>query len=125
MINPPSKHNLALVGSGITRDKTTLFFQKTFASNLLTFARLTGISYGTSTTPLLSSFLYIWDASKTLMSQTVVADNTFAIQALYNKSQNKTSILVFKKNVPIQTTTVAGLAIIKLTTNKGIINYSW
>ena len=106
-------------------NKTTLFFQKTFTSNLLTFARLTGISYGTTTTALPSSFLYVWDASKTLISQTVVADNTFAIQALYNKSQNKTTILVLKKNVPIQTITVTGLAIIKLTTNKGMVNYSW
>ena len=104
---------------------TVLNFQKTFANNLLTYARLTSISYNGVTTALPSSFLYVWDAQKTLVNQTVVADNAFAIEALYNKTQNKTTIIVLKKNVPIQTTTQTGLVLIKLTTNKGIIGYSW
>jgi len=104
---------------------TTLYFSKTFTNNLLTYARLTGINYGTSTMTFTSSFLYVWDVSNTLVSQTVVADNTFAIEALYNKTTNKTTIIVLKKNVPVQTTVVNGLAIIKLATNKGNISYSW
>ena len=106
-------------------NKTTLFFQKTFNGNILTYAKLTGISYGTSTTPLPSSFLYVWDATKTLISQTVVANSQFAIEALYDKKKDKTTIIVFKKNVLTQTTTLTGLRLIKLTTNKGVVSYSW
>jgi len=104
---------------------TTLYFNKTYTNNLLTYARLTGINYGTATIALPTSFLYVWNTSKTLVSQTVVADNIFAIEALYNKVTNKTTIIVLKKNTPIQTTTVTGLAVIKLTTSKGAISYSW
>jgi hypothetical protein len=109
-------------GSG---NKTTLFFQKQYSGSLLSYARLTGISYGTSAIALPSSFLYVWDSTKTPVSQTVVADKQFVIQAVYNKKTDKTTIIVLKKNVPIQTTTLTGLRLVKLTTSNGSVGYSW
>jgi len=44
---------------------------------------------------------------------------------LIKLTTHKTTTIVLKKNVPIQTTTITGLAVIKLTTSKGAINYSW
>lgn len=108
---------------------TTLVFQETFSGGFLTYAKLSSIQYGTTTLVALpSSFLYVWNTKLSppvLVSQTVVADKTFAVQALYDKSKNKTTVIVLKKSTPIQTTSVPGLAIIKLTTNKGAIHYSW
>jgi pimeloyl-ACP methyl ester carboxylesterase len=108
-----------------SENKTTLYFQKTFTGNILTYARLTGINYGTSTVSLPSSFVYIWDSSKTLISQTVVVDNNFGIEALYDKAKDRTTILVKKKGTAVQTVTLAGFRLVKLTTNKGSIGYSW
>jgi pimeloyl-ACP methyl ester carboxylesterase len=108
---------------------TKLNFQKTFSGNLLTFAKLSSVQYGTSTpVSLPSSFTYLWNPLSnppTLLSQTVIADNIFAIEAAYDKSKNKTTIIVKKKGAVIQTTTVTGLAIVKLTTKKGAVGYSW
>ena len=104
---------------------TKLFFQKQFSKNILTYARMTGINYGTSTISLPSSFLYAWDSSKTPVSQTVIADKKFAIHALYNKKKDKTTIIVLEKNKQIQKVVLSGLRLIKLTTNRGTIEYSW
>lgn len=108
---------------------TKLNFQRTLTKGFVTYARLVSIQYGTSTAKMLSSsFVYIWNTKANppiLTSQTVVVDKTFGVQALYDKAKNKTTIIVLKKNIPIQTTTVSGLAVIKLTTNKGVVGYSW
>ena len=104
---------------------TTLTFKKTYTGKFLSYAKLASIKYNTEPTVALpSSFTYIWDKTGVLISQTVVADSQFAIQALYNKKSNKTVIVVLKKNTPIQKTTMPGLAIIKLTTDKGGVDYS-
>ncbi len=57
--------------------------------------------------------------------ETVVAGKTFGIQATYDKAKNKTTIIVLKKGLKIQTQTVPGLVIIKLITNNGNITYGW
>jgi hypothetical protein len=122
MVNKSATTTIITDESG---NQTTLFFQKTFSGSILTYTKLTGINYGTSTIALPSSFLYVWDSSKILVSQTVVANNQFVIQALYDKKKDKTTIVVLKKNVPFQTTTLTGLRLIKLTTAKGSVGYSW
>lgn len=104
---------------------TTLFFKKSYTGNLLSYVRITGINYGTSTLPLLSSFVYIWDSSKNLVSQTVVVDKQFGIQALYDKKKGKTTIIVLKKNLPIKSQVLSGQRIVKLTTHSGGVSYSW
>ncbi len=107
-------------------NKTTLSFQKTYSGKLLTYAKLASVQYGASAPVVLpTSFAYFWDAKQVLVSQTVVADKQFVIQALYDKAKNKTSIVVLQKNIPIKVQTVSGLAVIKLTTNKGQIVYGW
>ncbi|MBX4192175.1 hypothetical protein KW798_01690, partial [Candidatus Parcubacteria bacterium] len=105
---------------------TKLTFSKTFNGKIVTLARMTSIKYdSTATTTLPSSFGYAWDTTQILVSQTVVADNQFAVQAIYDKVKNKTGILVLKKNVPFQTFSVNGLAVVKLSTNTGTVSYSW
>ena len=71
------------------------------------------------------SFLYVWDAKQVLVSQTVAVDGQFVIEALYDKAKNKTTIVTLKKGVPIQTQTVGGQAVVKLTTNKGAVGFGW
>ena len=105
---------------------TTLAFKKTYTGKYLSYARLSSIRYGIEApVPLPTSFAYIWDTAGTLVSQTLVVDNQFVVQALYDKKKNKTTLVVLKKNVPIQTSTVMGLAIVKLSTNKGQVSYGW
>lgn len=107
-------------------NKTTLTFSKTYSSKLLTYAKIVSVQYGSAAPiKLPTSFTYLWDSKQTLVSQTVIADNQFAIQALYDKAKNKTSIVVLQKNVPIKSQTVSGLAVIKLKTNKGQISFEW
>ena len=108
---------------------TTLTFQKTLNAGLLTLAKLVNIQYVTSLPIALpTSFAFIWNplvSPPTLLSQTVVVDTQFMLQALYDKQKNRTTIIVLKKDQQVQTIIVPGLAIIKLTINKGVINYSW
>lgn len=108
---------------------TKLFFQKTYTGKQLTYAKLTGVQYDAQPKVILpsSSFLYIWDTKLpvTLLSQTIAVDNTYLIQAKYDKSKNKTTIVVLKKNLSIQSQTYTGLKIVKLTTIKGVVGYSW
>jgi hypothetical protein len=108
---------------------TTLNFQKTYTGGILTYARLASVQYGTSTPiSLPTSFVYLWNpliSPPILLSQTVVVDSTFGIEAMYDKSKSKTTIIVKKKGTSMQNVTVSGLAIIKLTTNKGTVSYSW
>jgi hypothetical protein len=108
---------------------TKLFFTKTYNGKQLTYAKLTGVQYDSQPKITLpsSSFLYIWDNKipTTLLSQTIAVDGTYLIQATYDKAKNRTTIIVLKKSLPIQTQVFAGLKVVKLTTNKGVVGYSW
>jgi hypothetical protein len=108
---------------------TKLFFTKTYNGKQLTYAKLTGVQYDSQPEITLpsSSFLYIWDNKipTTLLSQTIAVDGTYLIQATYDKAKNRTTIIVLKKSLPIQTQVFAGLKVVKLTTNKGVVGYSW
>jgi hypothetical protein len=108
---------------------TKLFFTKTFSGKILTYAKLTGVQYDTAPKITLpsSSFLYVWDTRAPIvpLSQTIAVDGTYLLQASYYKKTNKTIIIVLKKNLPVQTTTFTGLRVVKLTTNKGVVVYSW
>ena len=108
---------------------TTLNFCKTYSGKVLTFAHLTSIQYGSAAPiSLPTSFLFVWNVFQTpppLVSQTVVVDPVYGIEALFNKSKNQTTVALLQRNQKIQTSTVSGLAIVKLTTNKGTIQYSW
>jgi pimeloyl-ACP methyl ester carboxylesterase len=107
---------------------TKLFFQKTFLRKLLTFAKLTGVQYDTATKVTLpsSSFVYLWNPlvnPPVLLGQTIVVNNTYAIEAIYDKRKNQTTVLLKKKGVQIQKQIFTGLRIVKLTTNKSVIGY--
>ncbi|MFA6077299.1 MAG: right-handed parallel beta-helix repeat-containing protein [Candidatus Paceibacterota bacterium] len=107
---------------------TKLFFQKTFLGKLLTFAKLTGVQYDTATKVTLpsSSFLYLWNPlvnPPILLSQTIVVNNIYGIEAVYNKKKNQTTILLKNKGVQIQKQIFTGLRIVKLTTNKSVVGY--
>lgn len=108
---------------------TTLFFQKSYAGKLLTYAKLTGVQYNNN--PVIavakSSFLYLWNPlvnPPVLLSQTIVVDDTFGIEAVYDKKKNQTTVFVKKKNVVLQKQVVTGLRIVTLTTSKGVMGYS-
>jgi hypothetical protein len=107
---------------------TKLFFAKTFSGKRLTAAKLIGIQYDTNPRIVLqsSSFVYLWDPKSptTLLSQTIAVNNTHLIQAVYDKSKNRTTIVVLKKSAPIKTQTYTGLRITQLTTTNGVIGYS-
>jgi hypothetical protein len=107
---------------------TKLFFTKTYTGKRLTYAKLTGIQYDSTSkiTLPVSSFVYLWDTKtpSTLLSQTIAVDGTYIIQAVYDKSKNKTTVLVLKKGIPIKTQTFAGLRIPKLTSSNGVVGYS-
>lgn len=117
--------SLVTDGAGHT---TKFFFTKTYSGKILTYAKLTGVQYDNQAKTILpsSSFLYIWDTKAPVvpLSQTIAVDGAYLLQATYDKKVNKTSVIVLKKNLPIQTTTYVGLKIVKLTTNKGVVGYS-
>jgi pimeloyl-ACP methyl ester carboxylesterase len=104
-------------------NKTTLFFQKTFASKRLTFARLTGVQYGNDPKISLpsSSFIYLWNP--TLVSQTVAVKKDFIIEAMYDKKKNQTTVFLKKKGEKVQKQTFVGLKVVKLVVNKGVVGY--
>ena len=107
---------------------TKLFFQKTFLGKLLTFAKLTGIQYDTAVKVTMpsSSFLYLWNPlvnPPVLLSQTIVVNNTYGIEAVYDKKKNQTTVLLKNKGVQIQKQIFTGLRIPKLTTNNSVIGY--
>jgi hypothetical protein len=45
------------------------------------------------------------------------------IEALYNKKKDQTTVLVKKKGTPMQKQVFAGLKVIKLVVNKGVVGY--
>jgi len=102
---------------------TVLFFQKTFALKRLTYAKLTGVQYGNDSKISLpsSSFIYLWNPA--LISQTVAVKKDVLIEAIYNKKQDQTTVLVKKKGVQTQKQIFTGLRILKLVINKGVIGY--
>ena len=107
---------------------TKLFFQKTYFGKLLTYAKLTGIQYDSAIKVTLpsSSFLYLWNIlanPQTLLSQTIVVNDTYGIEALFDAKKNVTTVLLKKKGVQIQSQTCSGLRIPKLTTGKGTVGY--
>jgi cell wall-associated NlpC family hydrolase len=109
---------------------TKLFFQKSYAGKLLTYAKLTGIQYNNSpvTTVAKSSFLYLWNPlvnPPVLLSQTIVVDDTFGIEAVYDKKKNQTTVFVKKKNVVLQKQVFTGLRTVTLTTTKGVMGYQF
>ncbi len=119
--------NITLIdGAGHT---TKLSFIKSYSGKLLTYAKLTGVQYDVLKKITLpsSSFLYIWDnkTPSTLLSQTITVDNNYLIQAMYDKVKNKTTIIVLKKNLPIQVKTFTGIETVKVTTLKGVVGYSF
>lgn len=107
---------------------TKLFFQKTFLGKSLTLAKLTGIQYNSDkkiTLPY-TSFIYLWNILKnpqTLISQTIVVDRTYVIEAVYDIKKNKTTVYLKKKGATIQKQIFTGLHVSKLTLNKGIVGY--
>ena len=103
---------------------TKLFFQKTYSGKILTYAKFTAIQYGNGSkivTPS-SSFLYVWLLNN-LVSQTIAVNDTYAIEALYEKTKNQTTVFLKKKGVQVQKQTFSGLRIPKLTTMKGTVSY--
>jgi hypothetical protein len=76
--------------------------------------------------PNFPSFVYLWDILKnpqTLLSQTIVVDNTYVIEAIYDVKKNETTVLLKKKGATIQKKVFTGLHISKLTLNKGVVGY--
>lgn len=108
---------------------TKLSFTKTYSGRRLTYAKLTGVQYDTEPKVTLpsTSFVYLWDAKtpSILLSQTIAIDKTSVIQAVYNKTTNKTTIIVLNKNIPIEVKTFSGLKIVRLLTDGGVVGYGW
>jgi len=107
---------------------TKLFFQKTFLGKLLTFAKLTGVQYNTAVKVTLpsSSFVYLWNPlvnPPILLSQTIVVNNTYGIEAVYDKKKKQTTVFLKKKGVQIEKQIFVGLRIPKLVMNNGTVGY--
>ncbi len=106
---------------------TKLLFQKTFTGKRLTYARLTGVKYdGASTKAVPSSFLYIWNIlvnPPVLLSQTIVVDKTYVIEALYDKKKNQTTVFLKKKGEMVEKQVFPGFHVITLTVNNGVVGY--
>lgn len=107
---------------------TKLFFQKTFLGKSLTLAKLTGVQYNNDNIINLpnSSFVYLWNILKspqTLLSQTIIVDKTYVIEALYDIKKNQTIVYLKKKGATIQKQVFTGLHVSKLTLEKGVVGY--
>jgi len=123
-----SKNGNTYMITDLSENVTKLFFQKTFAGKLLTFAKLTGIQYGTEPKISLpsSSFLYIWNPlarPPVLLSQTVTVKKDFLIHAAFNKQKNQTTVIVKERGKQIQKQVFTGLRIPKLVVNRGVVGY--
>jgi parallel beta-helix repeat protein len=118
-----SKSGNAYIITDSSGNKTTLFFQKTFAAKRLTFARLTAVQYGNDPKISLpsSSFLYLWNPA--LVSQTVVVKKDFVVEAMYNKKKDETTVWIKKKGAQVQKQIFSGLKVVKLTVDKGTVGY--
>jgi hypothetical protein len=90
-------------------------------------AQLTKVQYenGTIVTLASSYFVYLWQlvSPQALLSQTIVVNDTYVIEAAYDKVKNKTTVLLKKKGAVMQTQTFTGLHIVKFTVDKGVVGY--
>ncbi|MDD4902726.1 MAG: hypothetical protein PHE24_06350, partial [Patescibacteria group bacterium] len=105
---------------------TKLFFQKTFAGKSLTIAKLTGVQYNAGSIINLpnSSFVYLWNPlNSTVLSQTIVVNKTYAIEAVYDSKKNQTTVLLKEKGSAIQKKIFTGFHASKLILNKGVVGY--
>jgi hypothetical protein len=123
-----SKNGSSYTITDSSGNTTTLFFQKTYLGKLLTFAKLIGVQYGTNSKILLpaSSFWYLWNPlvnPPVLLSQTIAVNDTYAIEAVYDKKKNQTTVFLKKKGVQIQKQIFTGLKVVKLTVDKGVVGY--
>jgi pimeloyl-ACP methyl ester carboxylesterase len=105
---------------------TKLFFQKIFTRKLLTLAKLTGIQYNND--PIVdipnSSFVYLWNPlANIVLSQTIIVNKTYVIEAVYNNKKNQTTVLLKEKGSAIQKQVFTGFHASKLIINKGVIGY--
>ena len=105
---------------------TKLTFEKKFSGTLLTHAKLASIQYDNANPLALpSSFLYVWDAGQSLISQTVTVTGGVVVEAVYKKKKDKMTIVYKEKGKRIKAQTLNGFIPIKLTTNKGATVYEW
>ncbi len=107
---------------------TKLLFKRTYSGKLLTFAQLTGIQYdGVAPVSLpKATFVYVCkprSAPPQLLSQTIVVNGSFTIEAVFNPRTNKTTVIVVKKGSVPQKLTFAGQKIVKLKTKSGVLDY--
>lgn len=106
---------------------TKLFFQKAFTGNRLMYAKLTKVQYdnGAITTLPSSYFVYLWQAvaPQTPLLQMIAVNDTYVIEAVYDKVKNKTTVLLKKKGAVIQTQQFTGLRIVKFTMDNGVVGY--
>ena len=105
---------------------TKLFFQKTFAGKLLTLAKLTSVQYNSDPIVNLpnSSFVYLWNPlNSTVLSQTIVVNKTYVIEAVYDSKKNQTTVLLKEKGSTIQKKVFIGFHASKLILNKGAVGY--
>jgi pimeloyl-ACP methyl ester carboxylesterase len=105
---------------------TKLFFQKTFIGKLLTIANLTGVQYNTG--PIInlpdSYFVYLWNPlTNIVLSQTIVVNKTYAIEAVYDSKKNQTTVLLKEKGLAVQKKIFTGFHASKLILNKGVVGY--
>ena len=106
---------------------TKLFFQKTFTGTRLTYAKLTDVQYDNTAKVALPSsyFVYLWQGTspQMLFSQTIIVNGTYAIEAVYDKVKNKTTVALKKKGLLVQTAQFTGIHIVKFTVNNGVVGY--
>ena len=106
---------------------TTLVFQKTYTGKYLTYAKLVSIQYGSAAPVTLPSsyFLYIWNPlNKTLLSQTIYANKTFFIEALFDNRANQTTVYLHQNGSTGNAQKFTGLEVPALTTSLGTVGYS-
>lgn len=134
-VDETSSTTVAKIASGAyvitdaASNTTKLLFQKNYSGKLLSYAKLIGVQYNNAPiTPVAtSSMLYIWNPTTnppTLLSQTLVVNNTFGIEAVFDRKKNQTTVLIKKKGIPMQSQKFTGLTIIKLTTDNGVVGYA-
>ncbi|MFA6338591.1 MAG: hypothetical protein WCW87_00825 [Candidatus Paceibacterota bacterium] len=107
---------------------TKLIFSKNYFGKILTYAKLTGVQYDNSSIINLPSsyFVYVWQLilnPATLLSQTIYVNNTYWLQATYDKKNNKTIVVTIQKGKVVKKQEFSSLRVIKLTTNNGVIGY--
>lgn len=108
---------------------TKLFFKRIYSGRILTFAQMTRIQYGSAPVVALpaTTFLYVWDVKAkppVLVSQRIAVNQTYAIEAVYNKRADRTSVLILKHGLGVKKEVFTGFKIVTVTTKKGIVGYA-